>query len=478
MIDYITKSNAVLILGKVVSKKKLKFNEETWFIIFKDFQLMVDKLPFLEYYNYIITFDRIKKIVMTLNVKYQKEFDHFINFKSIQIMNQGKIAFKHLDDIILFSSLTHNQIFKIGNISDSIWMNMSRFIKEHSDQMNINLALVIPSLFIHYHETAGSNSMIILKDAIMTINNYLIFLFQNFEILDYKDEVNLINFSDTIFYYYSIFMHGKEYLLPSKSSSTMQSFLNTLIKCYSTKIKTNSSFDLFREIRILHLLAKELNYQDKDFWNLIAKKVTSFLQKDFMKFINEIFPKRLKHSSMSKSEDSAKFQELSNMSVMLYMGLLIETFTSANYLEKEFWEFLFDKIDKYVNFKGKDSFVTFQFVYLRCTKLYKDPKFEEVWLRLIKNFDPKVTEIFRNTEIASFLLKCLFSETYQIDPEELNTKVNYLLANINNNQSSELYQIHIFITFFKLLDGKLIANPEDKVKSNIYFRASKYLLTF
>lgn len=407
---------------------------------------------------------------MASNAKYSRAFENFMTHENIQFFNSGKIQFRKLEDLILFSSLTHNQILKINHIKIKIWHIINKTIKDNADQMSINLALIIPSLLIHCYEAFGNDIYLTLPDAIKETNKYLMFLFNNFEMLDYTDEVNLTNFSDNIFYYYSLFMHETDNPLDDKQTGKYESFLKNLMKIYSIKIKTKPNFNLFQEIRILNLMAKDLKFRDPEFWHSTAKKVADFLQKDFVKILNEIFPKRLKNSAMNSQEENMKFQEISNMSILFYSGVILETFVYAEYLNDDFWDILIDKLDKYANFKAKESYLSLQFISFRCRRLYSDTtnsKYNAIWKKFVNILEPNMREICKHKELLDFLIKFHFDKfssktEHFINLDELNTCLNNIVySQIEINENENISHLTVFITFFKLIEVKLY---DDKVK--------------
>lgn len=483
LVDYQTKSTCVLMLGDYVNKKKTSFQEENWLKILKDFQGLVESIGFNEYYNYIITFDRLfnKKKVHDLGGKYTREFDNFISFQNISLFNSGKIEMKKLDDIFLFSKLTHNGVLKMSNISDNIWFSINKIVQTYANEMNIYELLIITSLFINYQEVSGK-AIHILTDAIREVNNYLFSLMKNFDLLDYQEQENIINYADNLFNYFSLFMYIKK----NKEESNLNNFefLKSLIKIYTEKLKSkNHDFMIFKEFRILQLLSKEVKYRDQEFWSLIAEKTMEYINKDFMKILNDIFPKRLLKNSTMSDEDKARFQEKCDMQLLLYIGMIVETFTSADYVDKHFWEVIFQKVDHFANFKTRDIFVILNFISLGCKKMYKKDNFKEIWEMFINLLDPKVRPIFLNKDVVDFLVKMNnykenrefkeykeSSEKNTIKLEDLNKSLNALFLNPVQNVtcSTDVPYIKLFSSFFFLIENKI--KDDEKVKNYKFFK--------
>jgi hypothetical protein len=477
LIDYQAKATCVLMLGDYVNKKKTSFQEENWLKILKDFQGLVELIGFNEYYNYIITFDRLfnKKKVHDLGGKYTKEFDYFITFQNMTLFNSGKIEMKKLDDIFLFSKLTHNGVLKMSNISDNVWFSINKIVQTYASEMNIYELLIITSLFINYQEVSGK-AIHILSDAIREVNNYLYSLINNFDLLDYQEQENIINYADNLFNYFSLFMYVKR----SKEEPNLNNFefLKSLIKIYTEKLKSkNHDFMIFKEFRILQLLSKEVKYRDQEFWSLIAEKTMEYINKDFMKILNDIFPKRLLKNSTMSDEDKARFQEKCDMQLLLYIGMIVETFTSADYVDKDFWDVIFQKVDHFANFKTRDIFVILNFISLGCKKMYKKENFTEIWGMFINLLDPKVQPIFLNKDVVDFLVKMNnykehreyrehkeSSERATIKIEDLNKSLNALFLNPVQNAtgSIDVPYIKLFSSFFFLIENKI--KDDEKVK--------------
>ena len=99
LIDKLTLSNAIKLLGDSVSMKKLSLEEQNWFIFFKSFISIIDTLTFEEYYNFIVSFDKIKNFFS--DKKIIREFEKFIGHDNIHLLNNGKITIQNLDDITL-----------------------------------------------------------------------------------------------------------------------------------------------------------------------------------------------------------------------------------------------------------------------------------------------------------------------------------------------------------------------------------------
>ena len=229
--------------------------------------------------------------------------------------------------------------------------------------------------------------------------------------------------------------------------------MKSLIKIYTEKLKSkNHDFMIFKEFRILQLLAKEVKYRDQEFWALVADKTMEYINKDFMKILNDIFPKRLLKNSSMNDEDKARFQEKCDMQLLLYIGMIVETFTSAEYTNKDFWDVIFQKVDHFANFKTRDIFVILNFISLGCKRMYKKENFVEIWEMFINLLDPKVKPIFLNKEVVDFLVKMnnnkeknYESTNSVIKIDDLNKCLNALF--LNQPVSSDVPYIKLFSSF-------------------------------
>ena len=411
IIDCNTKSDIVLIIGKNLQKKKIKFNEDLWHRIYFDFLNLSEMniLTFKDYYNFTLTFDKIKNVLIAFSPKYVNDFERFINHDNLLLFNSGKIKFSTLDDLILLSSLVHTKIFRIGSLSDTVWLAINQLISKNSVKLNINNLLVLTSFFINFSEIS-TKAPVLLNDAICEINKFINSLFTNYEFFDSQEKMNLINFSDNLFNYYLIFIHQftNSFNLKNESKNDFTNLLNfdsfivrNLIKIYTEKIKLSNNFNFFQELRILIFLSKEIKYHDKEFWEHCAKNLKNFLKFDFLTKISQILPKRLKNSNM---EDNIRALEIEEMSKLFYYGVIIEVFSTVKYYEEDFWNVVFDKFDQIIPTSKKDPLILLQFICLHCKNLYKNKNHAKNYNNLIKKFSPEFKRIFLNREILDFLI--------------------------------------------------------------------------
>lgn len=450
-IDCNTKGEAVFILAKSLQKKKIKYNEETWYKIYKDFVNLseLSVLNFKDYYNFILSFEKIKNLIFAYRSRYSVEFEKFINYETFNFLNAGKINFNNLDDIILLSSLIHAKIFTINNINDSVWMNLNQLICKNSLRLSINTLLVTTSLLTNLSEVS-MKAPILFSETIQELSKFMTLIFNNFEFLDDLEKMQLINFSDNLFNFYLIFIHnnnaikanysGRSNRNSDNSSScnfeenklhswdmmlNFDSFLiKNLIKIYTEKIKLQNNFNFFHELRILIFLSKELKYFDNEFWGYCGNTLKSFLKVDFMTKIADILPKRLSNSSSSKSRASAL--EIEEMSKLFYYGVIIEVFSTVRYYNEDFWDVIFEKFDEIVPISKKDPLIFLQFISLHCKKLYKNKRYEHIYDKLINKFSPEYKNIFSNRDILDFLISVNFHNA-EFDREKNNKLILDLL---------------------------------------------------
>jgi len=410
------------------------------------------------------------------NGKFSRELEHFISYENINLFNSGRIQMKKIEDVYLFSKLIHMQIFKIGAISDHIWSTINKIIAMNTYGMNIYESLIITSLFINFQEISGKANLI-LPDAIKVINAYITTLLINFELLDCHDQESLINYSDNLFNYYAMFGYIRVTYLGVKdifnTGDTMNDTVHTLINIYTEKLKSkNNDFMIFKEFRIFQLLAKEINYKDQEFWKLCADKTLENINKDLIKIFNDLFPKRILKAHNISEEDKAKFQEKCDLQMLMYVGMILETFSSAEYYEFEFWQELLHKIDKYVNFKNKEILEVLNFISVGCKKLYRNNAYEEVWLMFIEFLDVKFKILLKNPQIVDLLVRIISYEggqyhqnnynsmnTNQIPLEEYNKLFNSLFT--VKEPETDKSHIKLFFTLFAIIENKI--KDDDKV---------------
>jgi hypothetical protein len=467
-IDCSTKSELVLVLGKALQKKKIKFNENSWFQLIKDFQslLGLNVLTFKDFYNYTIAFEKIKNVIFAARPQFMNEFERFISHDNLTMINSGRIKIQNLDDIILLSSLIHAKIFAINSLSDAVWLSLNEFIYKNSLRLNINSLLVLTTLLINLSEVSTKAS-VLLNDAIHEIAKFINLVFTNFEFLDDHEKMNLRNFSDSLFNYYLIFIHNHTHnhsanLYNNAEESSKYKFdfilsndgflIKNLINIYTQKIKLQNNFNFFHELRILIFLSKELKYFDQEFWGYCAKSIKSFLKIDFLTKISDILPKRI-GSGTSSAKARATAVEIEEMSKLFYYGVIIEVFSTVNYYDQEFWDCIFDKFDEIVPISKKDPLILLQFISLHCKKLYKNRKFDKIYERLVNKFSPEFKRIFINREILDFVIGVNF-HNMEFDRE----KNNKLILNLIN----PLYP-------FRPLDNRIVMNNEiniDNIKKN------------
>jgi len=489
LIDYETKSVSVLVLGEHIEKKKLAFQEDNWLFILKDFHSLVDNMNFQDYYNYIITFDKIfvKRSPGELNKNF-REFDNFVSQGNQMIFNSGSIKINKTSDLILFSKLTHNGILKIGGISDVIWSRIGRVIYTNAHEMNIYEILVVTSLLINLNEVTGKANFL-LTEAIKEVNKTLHFMLKNFELLELDDQIKLVNHADNLFNYYILFIYnngGENYNIFNaftKSNIEKQSnmnintpqlpedsFLNTIIRIYTSQIKNKEDLVIYKEFRVLHFLSKEVKYKEAEFWNLLANRVLECMTNDFLKIKNDIMPKKLLSSSSMSNDEKLRYLEKCNMQLLVYVGMIIESFGNVDYSAPEFWEPFLQKVDEFVNFKNKDIFTILNFISLGCRKIYRREIFEDVWNKLIDMMDPKLKHILKHKEIIEFVIKVnsygYSSKTDVINLEELNLCLNKLF--FAQNDQKEITPIKLFSTFFGLMESKI--KDDEKVINYILIK--------
>ena len=482
-IDCSTKSELVLLMGKSMQKKKIKFNDNSWFQIFKDFQnlLELNVLTFKDYYNYTIAFEKIKNIVFAARPRFMNEFERLINYDNLSIINTGKVKIANFDDIILFSSLIHAKIFAINSLSDAVWLSLNQFILKNSLKLNCNSLLVLTTLLINFSEVSPK-APVLLNDAITEISKFINLVFTNFEFLEDHVKMNIINFSDSLFNFYLIFIHSTShyhstniYKNADESGGNKFDFIvsndgyliKNLISIYSQKIRLQNNFNFFHELRILIFLAKELKYFDREFWGHCAKSLKSFLKLDFMTKISDILPKKIGNGNSSAKERATAI-EIEEMSKLFYYGVIIEVFSSVNYYEQEFWDCIFEKFEEIIPISKKDPVILMQFISLHCKKLYKNRNFDIIYEQLVNKFSPEFKRIFINREILDFLIGVNF---HRMEFNKENN--NKLILNLIN----PLYPFRPLC--IKQIDNRILLNNDKDTINNkkIYEKNEEKLVT-
>jgi len=123
LIDNQTLSIAVKLLSIFVNNKKLGFVEQNWFILFKTFISLIESLSFEIYYNFLISFDKIRLLIK--DNKISKEIDSYFMHDNNNLLNLGKIHPQTLEDItlvilnLIYINLIIIIVFKINSIKYS-----------------------------------------------------------------------------------------------------------------------------------------------------------------------------------------------------------------------------------------------------------------------------------------------------------------------------------------------------------------------
>jgi hypothetical protein len=447
-IDSSIKSEIVHLLSKSLLKKKLKFKEENWNLIFNDFKHIADLnlLSFKDYFYYIIAFDKIKSIVYNSKPKFLLEFERFVNNENLNMLNSNKISFNNLDDLLLLSSLIQQKIINLANISDNIWIELNKLLIKESHKLNINIFLIILSLFINLSEV-NSKSTIYLKEASEKLGEFYITIFQNFELFYPAEKRIIINFSNCLFMFYFTYLlspsfniqdsfdnfanknfnnfnlNSEEEKLNIFLNSTKEGYyLKNLIYLYQQKLEEKLDFNFFTDQRIFLFLSKVLKYHNKDFWKISAKNLKDFITSgsDLSSKINDILPKHLK----SGKKNTKNNQEIEEMSKLFYYGIMIEIFSTVGYgtsnisnntiennnnndnndNDEEFWKILLDNFDDIIPSNKKEPIILSQFISLHCQNIYKNKNYLHFYRKLILKFSPENKKIFFNVEIMDFLI--------------------------------------------------------------------------
>jgi hypothetical protein len=456
-LDSSIKSEIVHLLSKSLQKKKLKFKEENWLLIFNDFKHIADLnlLSFKDYFYYIIAFDKIKSIVYNSKPKFLLEFERFVNNENLNILNSNKISFNNLDDLLLLSSLIQQKIIILANINDNIWIEVNKLLIKESHKLNINIFLIIISLFINLSEV-NFKSTIYLQEASEKLGEFYITIFKNFELFYPAEKRIIINFSNSLFIFYFNFLLSPTFNLQDSfenflnenlnklNNSINQNFsdeeqlnlffqstkegyyLSNLIYLYQQKLEEKLEFNFFTDQRIFLFLSKVLKFHNEDFWKISAENLKDFITSgaDLSSKINDILPKHLKSSGKKNTKNN---QEIEEMSKLFYYGIMIEIFSTVGYGTKklsnksienyntsnnnnnyiddnEFWKIILENFDDIIPSNKKEPIILLQFISLHCQNIYKNKNYLDLYKKLVLKFSPENKKIFFNVEIMDFLI--------------------------------------------------------------------------
>jgi hypothetical protein len=487
LIDYTTKSVCVTMLGDFINKKKTAFNEDNWLKILRDFQLIFEDLKFADYYHYLTTFDRlfIWKRVQENNGKYNREFENYISQIKLQNFNSGKVAIQTVEDIFMLAKLTHSGVINITSIGGLIWSQINEVVARNSSELSIYELIVITTLFINFLEVNNMNSQYLLTQGIRRLNKEIHSLIINYDLCDGVEKANILESSDSIFYYFVLlknfekkmkfrifnkkgFKEKEKENAMSDNENTEQDFklpmgndfLNKIIQIYTDKLLSkNHDFMLIKEIRILIFLAMEVEYTNEEFWSMTAEKTLEFINKDFTRIINEIFPKRIAKNSLSE-EEKMRMLEKSDIKILNQVGCVIATFSYAGYTDFNFWELLLQKLEAFANLKSRSAQVMLFFISSWCKKLYQKEAFILVWDLLVDMMDPNIKGLFINREIVHLLLKIIDLE-YEKHGSTLEIGIlNKCISGLfTETQTNDLNQIKLFSQFFFIVEN-VVKNDE------------------
>jgi hypothetical protein len=443
LIDYVTKSTTVFILSKNIFKKKIKLREDLWNLIFLDFLEIVDSLNFASYYNYLVSFDKIRGRLISQS-GLSNEIERFIENRNTKMFNKGKIKLNTLDDLILFSGLVHNKLLSIRSLQLNVWRDIDRIIAASEKQLSTNSLIITISILINYFEI--NPNLRVLENSIRAINRHIDFLYSNFNFLEYSEQTPLCEFCDTVFYYYSFIHHSN---VENQTAFTFNSdFLPNLIHNYMNKLE-KKNFNFFQEIKILVLIGKELKYRDQKFWDVASKCVLEWLENKFMKMLNEVSGKRIAPSG-SKDEQNL----IVDLSTFFYMGIIMDTFATVGYDDQRFWNIFFNKLEEFTNISTREPMLVLNYLYLNGKKMIKANNI--VYLLFISRFEANFRQILADRELVDYLIKLNFM-SYEIDSDAFGKMVSNLFT---KNDYKESNNTIIYITLMKLLDKLYLIKNE------------------
>jgi hypothetical protein len=454
MIDYITKAKSVLFLANKISRRSLKFNEDHWIIIFQDFNKLIFKMNFKDFFSFLCAFDIVKKNPQFFLSKYNKDFHFFYNFKCYQIINEGICKIETIEHVLLFSNLLELGIIKLNMISDGLLFQINQVISKMEDEKGVSILSpqkLIQLIFLlkSCFEIYGLTCTLILNQAIQIISKQFKFTVYNSEMCSEKDLHFLQTNSPDLFFYYLIFIHKLN------SISENENLIEKLIFLYRNRlfsiVEGKFDFNFFLEMRIVLFLVKEYNYtKDAEFNKIICREIATFTKNKLTQSIYNIFAQEISYETEGMLNGDNQIQNISEMSLMFYLGLIIDLFTKLN-MPNEYFESILLTVEKQFLFKEKHPFVILQFIFLHCKKLYKKKEYHDVWEKLLNLMHPREKDIISNTDCINKLIDINFADPTQ--------------------------ETHIMAQLTYVINKIVFENKNDVSKNiNEQFESSKYFL--
>lgn len=500
-IDQSIKSKAISYLSQKIISNSIDFDDAIWEGFFNCF---IDEkyLSLYSYYSIIISFDSLSKfLTLKYDVDVLDSYQFFFKFRAFLLKENGKlfnsiVELNTVEEVFLLSKLIHSKILSFQLISDYIIKRIDELIRINHSHLSIKISLVLPCLIVIYQDNHGdSKASIIFNSSIRIINEYIVFLYKNYDFLDGKDKETIDNLSDNLIYYaYSFFEKGE-----------IEFVLEKMIKSYKNRlILREGNINWINEMRILLIISNKLNYTDEDFWELVFSYIKSYMTSEFDESLRRLFKNQIKQLSNSDKPSNKyidnsmvdfQIRENSHMNGnnlqftgLFYIGIMLDVGCSMG-IDYNNLRFLLDSLRKQINFASKDILYNLQFIYFHCNKLYTMNKYILLWNEMINIFNPKIKRLLLDRNIIIFIMKSIF-ERKNIVPTELSSVLTLIFFSKASKKREEPSKeegkekedrqsnIELFCIIYELLDGSIKNSSEmslnTKVMSNAFVDLIKY----
>lgn len=479
-LDSKIQSKIITFLSQKVMLDMLPFEDHNWINISNEF-FSQRNIPLEDFYNSITALDKLVKHLLKSNKKtnnafeFPKKYSKFLSKESMNIFNTN-VKITSVIDILLFSKLVHIKIINMSQVTDQVYMEINDIIVKNRMNLVLKSELIFPCIIVLHQEVVGvEKTQFIFQNAIKVINDHLVFTFSNYYLLESSDKEFLDKFSDNLFYYCHKFM----------SESCFETIFQKLVISYYNRVMKDQNINWLNEITMLQVISNKLEYRNAHFWDGIFSKIKLFLINDFEESIEKHFdqqPKKLGYedsnlSSFSKNRKKAtkdtgseKDLALMNISGLFYIGIIIEI-AAKNNINNRYWDFIISSLQRNINFKQRDLFFNIQFIYFYCKDVYSRPELRDVWTKLIKVFDPKLSKMFTDISIVEFFIDTIF-RIKKMEPENL----TYVLSSIFrlNEKDNEIdssiessIKESIRNTKTSRMKAKKILNKEQEEENNL-----------
>jgi hypothetical protein len=417
-LDSSVKTKMICFLSKKVVLETLSYVDSDWIKIFNDF-FVQKSIPIEDFYNSISALDGLVKYLQSMikgkknqEFEFSKYYSKFIS-KDINKVFNLSISITTIEDIIVFSKLVHFKLIKMQSVDETVYYNINKVILINKDQIILKSGLILPCILILHQELNGvTKSKLVFQEAINVINDYLFMIYTNYELLEQADKDHLQRLSDSIFYYCHRFMEKNDFSLIFKK----------VVLSYYNRIKKEHITNWLNEIQMLQIIAIDLKYNNKSFWDEVFSKLKFFLISEFDEAIKKQITNSTKRLTYDKYEKDKKNKDalkkklskqddlLQNISGLFYIGLLIEIASTVE-VNSVHWEYIISALKRNANFKERDLFFNLQFISFYCKELYTNPNLEHIWNNIIHVFDPKLGKIFKDASVVEFFINTAFKMT-------------------------------------------------------------------